>query len=89
MDDNIWKGDAASAPLRAFLTRKGASPQCPSCSQESWNFVTVDGHTAAVPLIQDNGGWVSPPARIPVYVLICGNCAFVRQHAKIDVDQAS
>lgn len=85
--DEVWKGDAASAGLRAFLTRKGATPTCASCGQERWNFVTLDGHTAAIPLVQDNGGWVSPPTRLPTYVLICANCAYVRQYAKIDADQ--
>lgn len=86
--DDDWGGDAISSRLTDFLKQRGASVACPSCGKSQWKHVHVPEHTGAVPLIQDDGAWVAPPARIPVYVLVCANCAFVRMHAKIDVDEA-
>lgn len=88
MPDTDWGGDADSARLTGFLKKRAAFTACPSCGKDQWQFLTTPDHTAAVPLIQDDDGWIAPPARVPVYVLICRNCAFVRMHAKIDVDRA-
>ncbi len=88
MTDSDWGGDPASARLTGFLKKRQAQTACPSCGKDQWQFLTPPEHTAAVPLVQDNGGWVSPPARVPVYILVCRNCAFVRMHAKINVDEA-
>lgn len=87
-DDERWEGDAASASLMAYLNRVGASVKCPSCGHADWELVDMPEHTAAVPLVQDNGGWVAPPARVPAYVLVCRNCAFIRMHAKINVERS-
>lgn len=89
MADSDWGGDPASAKLTSFLKNRQASTACPSCGTDQWQFVDAAGHTGAVPLVQDDGGWVAPPARVPVYLLICRNCAFVRMHAKADVDQGA
>ena len=78
--------DTETSTLQAFLSRKGAALSCPSCGQNTWTIVETPGQTAAVPLFQNNGGWVSPPAHVPAYVLICNNCAFIRMHAKLIVE---
>ncbi|WP_397586654.1 hypothetical protein [Sphingobium fuliginis] len=68
-----------------FLQARGASATCSSCGKNNWNVPTDQSLTLALPINQ-SGTFSMPPPSVPVRILICGNCGFVRMHAVGAVD---
>ncbi|GEM_PF-6718653 len=79
-----------------YFESVGAKGTCPCCGQNNWLSTRAphDLVFAYVATKADGGLLVNPPS-IPVTVLICENCHFVRQHAlkplvhKIQTQKAS
>jgi hypothetical protein len=72
--------------FKRFLRGVGGNLNCPSCSQNQWNFEAGpnEQYSAGVPFEARQ-----PPLRkdestltnfVPVYILTCMNCGFVRLH---------
>lgn len=64
-----------------FLQDKGTTPLCPSCMKNDWNVPGDEALTLNVPIAQSNGGMTIPQPAVPVRIMICANCGFLRMHA--------
>lgn len=71
-----------------FLQRQGASANCASCGKNDWNVPTDNALTLALPINQGSN-FTMPPPSVPVRIMICANCGFVRMHAVGAVDPAA
>lgn len=66
--------------LSRFFESVGASSACPICKREQWK-IPGDGGTIAHAF-----PWATPDGElymngVPVIMMVCGNCSFVRPHA--------
>lgn len=66
----------------AYFMAKGISPKCESCGHNEW--APLDG-AAVLPAQRTRVPFVEH--RLPVYVLGCVNCGFVRLYIKEAVDE--
>lgn len=93
-----------STKIDAFLTSRGARPQCEVCGQNTWslpeddNPMVVKVQTQTPPPPQNmfgNAFGLSPPVRLPqmgslnAYIVVCLNCGHIRLHAESVVKQAA
>ncbi|MGF1610237.1 MAG: hypothetical protein ACFCUQ_12630, partial [Kiloniellales bacterium] len=70
-----------------FLKARRAGGACPSCATNEWSIATTGtSNTAQLPIGQEHGFQI-PPVHIPLVVLICKNCGFIRAHSKKLIDQ--
>ena len=60
-----------------YLKKAGSGENCPSCANNSWSLLT---HIATLPATIKVVGKITT---IPVVVLICDTCAFMRLHSAI------
>jgi hypothetical protein len=76
------------ARLNRFFELTGAeSSGCPVCGTEDWHISDEPDFEANLVLLTAPGGALTQPiAHMPVYVLVCSKCAFVRMHAKSYVE---
>lgn len=60
-----------------YLKKAGPKGNCPSCEHNTWSLVS---HIASLPATIKVVGKITT---IPVVVLMCDTCAFVRLHSAI------
>ncbi|MGD9756401.1 MAG: hypothetical protein AB7U71_02635 [Comamonas sp.] len=66
-----------------FLKEKNANRSCPVCGSHSWQHVAPgDDQTFAYIATNDKGETLINPISIPIMAVICGECFFLRTHAK-------
>jgi hypothetical protein len=66
--------------LRRFFESRGAAAECPVCAANQWHN-TIDplsGSPYAIKTLREILGY----GGMPVVVLYCGNCGFIRHHAR-------
>ena len=70
----------------AFFTDRKVSPLCPSCGQNTWTFLgEPDGLVPGLTLQREEGAFTIPPPIVPMVVLLCNNCYFIRAFARIPI----
>lgn len=71
----------APKDVQDFLEEKGRIFACPVCSENKWTLIDDGQHLAGILATPKNGGFPLPPPNLPVAVVACLNCAYVRLHA--------
>lgn len=74
------------AKFAAFLQSKKANPNCISCGANNWTIPDDDSATLRLPILERGNVISMPGPAIPSYIMICGNCGFIRMHAVAIVD---
>lgn len=86
MSDNVIQGKRRRINLEKveqFFTSNAIPVGCPICGNESWhvpNAQSAGGN--AIPWGTGNGDMFM--TGLPVLVMICSKCKFVRQHSLVD-----
>lgn len=70
-----------------LLTKLGALKPCPACGHQHWNLLDEDAEGLPSLLLQRSEVFNIPPPRLPLVVLVCVNCGFLRQHAKLFLER--
>lgn len=67
-----------------YLTKKKVSLKCESCGQEEWFAPDPqkEGLTE-IPVSHNDGNVRIPTPTVPVCLLICKNCSYIRQYSAI------
>lgn len=81
--------------LVRFLEGKGIRSDCPSCGASSWTVVTsnedgLEEYIAPAQLLvgdpKDPTTLVLGGTHIPVVVMVCDNCFYIRQYARVPIE---
>jgi hypothetical protein len=71
-----------TAELIRFLEEKSKISACPVCTNESWLVADAPAEMNwSIPADSVTGGFTIPSPSIPVFSVVCTNCAFIRIHA--------
>ena len=74
--------------VAAYMAAVGAATDCPICKGEGWGVIDDQpGMVWAVPALYPNGAISAPMTTVPVVVMACVNCAFIRMHARMPIEQ--
>lgn len=66
-----------------FLKARGVQSKCPCCGSEEWLTAENDDGDIAMLILSNEGGDIDVNAsNIPTLLIACGNCGFIRQHAR-------
>jgi hypothetical protein len=97
MGERPWHTD--SERVADLLQARGARGECPVCGENRWESVgELANLMVSLPLSTPGGQMVQAGVQgrmyqqgISCYVLVCGNCGFVRLHSAgmIEEDEAS
>lgn len=70
------------ADIKDFLDAKKVFNGCPCCSQNSWTLIEAPhNYTWNYGSNMTDGGFVMPSPSIPVALLACNNCGYIKAHA--------
>lgn len=68
--------------IQEFLNDKKAFSGCPCCSQNAWTLIEApQNYTWNFGSNMNDGGFVMPSPSIPVALLACNNCGYIKAHA--------
>lgn len=83
---NLFK--VSGTDVQRYLVAKKARGECPSCGQNDWSLVdpTQEGVTY-LPVQNDPSTLVLGGPMIPVALMICKNCNFLRFHGLIAIER--
>lgn len=69
--------------LGDFFSQVGARPDCPCCGSEDWIIPNASITPGGV-ILWGKGNGDSYANGVPVIIMFCKKCRFVRQHALLD-----
>jgi hypothetical protein len=74
--------------LQEYFDRRGVHDRpCPICEVDDWGVYKSDtGDLSLVRVPRGKRPMSNPPSALRLYVMVCRNCGFVRQHARRYVD---
>jgi hypothetical protein len=67
--------------IKDFITAKTTNKFCPICAKGDWEIMGGPGAIPAIVGMDDNGGIGFPARTIPLVVLACTHCAYIRLHS--------
>ena len=70
--------DTQDQKIADFLKSKGVRFECPACGSREANTDEATGLEPMFPFYQKEHGSAVPRAVLPIYVLTCRNCGFIR-----------
>jgi len=72
-----------------FLQSKKAITACSACGTNNWDLLKQPSpdHRWGVPGNALSGGILGPIPSVPTFLLVCVNCAHIRQHSLKAVEQ--
>lgn len=73
--------------LQEFFQKVGARGDCPVCSRNEWEVPPRNSSAIQLGQPKDGGLVIGGGPAVPISVVICTNCGFVRQHARLLIER--
>jgi hypothetical protein len=70
-----------------FLRAKKVESPCPLCGNKQWNFATEPSATSGIMRAGKGDEFNIPGEVMPIIVINCTNCGYVRAHSKFVFDE--
>lgn len=78
-----------TSDLQRFLDATSTVERCQCCGKDEWTHIEPPNQQTAwsIQSFQRSGGQIFPAPAIPVVVLVCRHCGFVRPHAEVVIQR--
>ncbi|CAG9172462.1 hypothetical protein CURE108131_23065 [Cupriavidus respiraculi] len=67
--------------ILSFLESVGKNHVCPYCTSEKWTLIRDEDLVLAVLGLKKDGTFPAPPTNVPVALVGCDVCGYLRHHA--------
>lgn len=71
----------SNAQIVSFLEKNTTNHICPCCGQNSWGVVNSQHDFTGMLAIPKSGGMAMPPPMIPLAIVSCQNCGYIKSFA--------
>lgn len=74
-------GAITNAQIVSFLEKNTKNHNCPNCNQTSWGVVNSEQDFTGMLALPKSGGMSVPPPMIPLAMVSCQHCGYVKSFA--------